>query len=74
MTTGEVLNQEIFWIKRTQQQAVNSEKFLEDKEQLNLQLNAQGVWECHGRIQGQYPIYLPDCAIFTTKVVGMVGM
>jgi hypothetical protein len=50
MTTDEVLKQELFWIKGTQQQVVNTEKFREDKEQFNLQLNTEEIWECRGRI------------------------
>lgn len=56
-------------MKRTQQQAMNTEKFVEDKDQLNLQLNANGIWEFRGRIQGEYPLYLPDSVMFTTKLV-----
>ena len=48
---------------------MNTDSFAEDKEQLNLQLNAEGLWECRGRIQGEYPIYLPDSAVFTAKLV-----
>ena len=69
MTTDEVLTAEMFWVKRTQQQAVNSETFVEDKLRLNLQLNADGIWVCCGRIQGEYPLYLPDSSLFTTKLV-----
>ena len=69
MTTDEVLAAEMFWVKRTQQQAVNSERFVEEKLQLNLQLNADGIWVCCGRIQGEYPLYLPDSSLFTTKLV-----
>ena len=43
--------------------------FQEDKLQLNLQRNADGVLECRGRIQGEYPILLPDSAHYTIKVV-----
>ena len=46
MTTAEVLAAEMFWVKRTQQQAVDSERFVEEKLQLNLQLNADGIWVC----------------------------
>lgn len=35
---------------------------------LNLQINAQGLAECKGRIQGKYPIYLPSDVQFTQKV------
>ena len=43
MITDKVLAAEMFWVKRMQQQAVNSEKFVEDKLQLNLQLNTVGM-------------------------------
>ena len=48
---------------------MNAITFDEDKEQLNLQLNFEGVWECRGRIQGEYPIYLPNSGLFTRKRV-----
>ena len=67
MITDKVLAGEMFWVKRMQQQAVNSEKFVEDKRQLNLQLNAVGM--CCGRIQGKYLLYLPVSSLFTTKLV-----
>ena len=34
-----------------------------------MQLNAQGILECRGRMVGKYPIYLPDSALFTAKLV-----
>ena len=48
---------------------MNTITFVKDKGQLNLQLNCEDVWECRGHIQGEYPIYLPDSALFTTKLV-----
>lgn len=33
-------------------------KFDQDQEQLNLQPSEEGVLECQGQIQGEYPIYL----------------
>lgn len=39
------------------------------KLQLNLQRNADRVLECRGCIQGEYPIFLPDSALYTIKVV-----
>ena len=63
------MKQEMVLVKQTQERAVSDVKFFEDKEQLGLALNEDGIWECHGRIQGEYPIYLPDTALFTTKIV-----
>ena len=44
-------------------------KFPVDKEQLNLKPNVEGVLECRGRIQSDYPEYLPDSALYTVKLV-----
>lgn len=41
----------------------------DDKEQLNLQPNVEGVLEFRRRIQGDYRVYLPDSALYTVKVV-----
>jgi len=57
------------WVKRVQNKGEYASKFQEDKLQLNLQKNNEGVYECRGRIQGDYPIYLPDGDIFTEKLV-----
>ena len=54
----------MFWVKRAQRESMNNMTFLEDKPQLNLQLNANGVWECRGRIQGEYPVYLSDSTLY----------
>jgi hypothetical protein len=37
--------------------------------QLNLQRNQSGLLECRGRVQGLYPIYLPDTEIYKEKFV-----
>ena len=37
-----------------------------------MQTNASGMLECHGRIQGKYPIYLPARASFTRNLVEKV--
>ena len=41
----------------------------EDRLRLNLQKNQDGVLECRGRLQGIYPIYVPDSTIFAEKLV-----
>lgn len=50
----------LFWEKRLQESVKGEPKFEEDRLQLNLQKNANGVYECSGGIQGIYPIYVPD--------------
>ncbi len=59
----------MFWVKRAQVSAEGNENFERDRVQLNLQLNNEGVLECRGRIQGQYPMYLPDSHEVATKIV-----
>ena len=39
---------------------------------MNLQPNPKEILECRGRIQGNYPIYLPDNSPFTKKYVEQV--
>ena len=67
--TQEITACRLFCIKRAQQQGISDDDFQEDKLQLNLRRNADGVLECRGRIQGEYPIFLPDSALYTIKVV-----
>ena len=48
---------------------VKQPKFDQDQEQLNLQPSGEGMLECRGRIQGEYPIYLPGSALLAAKIV-----
>lgn len=43
--------------------------FEQTRQVLNLALNADGVLECRGRIQGKFPVYLPADGLFTRKLV-----
>ena len=65
LTTDELMSQHSFWIKRAQQSSDNEENRL----RLNLQPNEQGILQCRGRVQGEYPIYLPDSHPYTKKLV-----
>lgn len=58
LTSKELKVQRRFWERRAQQEGMKSEKFEEDRRQLNL-------LECRGRIQGVYPVYLPEIAVYT---------
>ena len=69
LTTAETEAQIKWWIKRAQRDARNNAHFEEDQLHLNLQLNDQRVLECRGRLEGEYPIYLPDDHPFTRKLV-----
>jgi hypothetical protein len=65
LTTQEIENARLWWIKRVQRES-DIEK---DREQLNPQENDQEVLLCHGRIQGENPVYLPNTSTFTAKLV-----
>ena len=58
-----------FWVRRSQARCKGTTKFAEDKLRLNLQKNEQGLFQCRGRIQGEYPIYLPEDSVFTHMLV-----
>lgn len=65
LTTDELRRQEIFWTK----QAQDSCDLKADRIALNLQPGSAGVLECRGRLQGEYPTYLPDDHLFSQRVV-----
>ena len=68
ITTAEIEARTTWWIRRVQTRAQNTPKVIGDKLQLNLQPNGEKILECCGRIQGRYPIYLPDDSVFTEKL------
>jgi len=45
-----------FWLGRAPNSRLNTDTFREDHN------NEEGLYECRGRIQGRYPIYLPPDA------------
>ena len=53
LTTNEIDQQRMFWVKRAQKSCMASDQFEEEQQQLNLQENDSGVWECHGSIMRQ---------------------
>ena len=69
LTTKELQEEQVWWIKRVKQQPANKEQYQRDQVQLNLQKNDEGILECRGRLVGQYPVYLPDGAPFTQALV-----
>lgn len=69
LTTEEIEMQRHLWLKRTQVKFKRDERFEDHRVQLNLQENADGLLECRGRIQGDYPIYLPESHPFAEKMV-----
>ena len=70
LTTQEINDHAVlFWIKRVQFRHESTEKFKDYQQQLDLQKNESGVHVCHGRIQGEYPVYLPPSALFSERLV-----
>ena len=68
LSTAEIQERETWWIKRVQARNQDSPKFEENRARLNLRLTS-GILKCHGRIQGDLPIYLPDNDVYTEKLV-----
>ena len=48
---------------------VSSDRFEDDKKRLNLEKNDEGVYICKGRLQGFYPIYLPQDSVLGKKLI-----
>ena len=65
LTTEELNRQRRFW----EQQAQRNFDIEKDRVALYLQPNPEGVLECRGRVQGEYPVYLPDRSKFSQRVV-----
>lgn len=65
--TDEIEKQKHLWLLRVQSRG--SESMEEDRLCLNLQKNKDGLLECRGRLQGVYPIYIPDATTFANKYV-----
>jgi hypothetical protein len=69
LKTADIQDQYLWWTKKAQQDAAINGEIEKSKVQLNLQLNGEGVLECRGRIDGDYPIFLPQDHLFTRKLV-----
>ena len=69
LTTEEIQQQIDWWLKREQSRYEDSDQTREDKQRLNLKKNERGLLECQGRIQGEYPIYIPPQSILAEKLV-----
>ena len=69
LTTTEISNQEVFWIKRAQKEGMSDTKFAEDRAQLNLVNNSDDILVCKGRIVGEYPVFISDSTLLAEKLV-----
>ena len=67
ITAQEIEEQKQFWVRRVQNR--NPERVDEDRLKLNLQPNKDGVLECRGRLQGHYPVYIPDTSVYAEKLI-----
>jgi hypothetical protein len=65
LTTEEIDRQRLVYIKRAQEVC----DFEIDRVALNLQPREDGILECRGRMQGEYPIYIPDHHLLSQKIV-----
>ena len=65
LTTTETNRQQTLFIK----QAQRNDGCNEDRTALNLKSNEMGVLMCHGQVQGELPIYMPDSAMLAQKIV-----
>ena len=65
LTTDELMSQHVFWIKRAQRSSENEQ----DWSRLKLQPDERGILQCRGRVQGEYPVYLPDSHPYAKKLV-----
>ena len=69
LTADKVLVQKKFLIKREQNLYSNTENFKISRQQLNLKMNQEGIYKCHGRIQGDCPVFIPNKSVLTEKLV-----
>ena len=36
---------------------------------MNLKISREGIYECHDRIQGNYPVFIPNKSVLAEKLV-----
>ncbi|XP_031558660.1 uncharacterized protein LOC116295082 [Actinia tenebrosa] len=63
-----------WWVKRIQQHHLESDQMKKDRQGLNLQENKEGLFECRGRIEGHYPIYVPPNNLLAEKLAEKLAM
>eukprot|EP00794_Sanderia_malayensis_P001493 gene1493-biopygen1237 len=69
ITTEEFTKAQDIWIARVQRRHDRSEKFKDEQQSLGFRKNEREIYVCHGRIQGESPIFLPSSAPYTEKVI-----
>ena len=58
----------LFRIKHEQQKTEKTDNFKEDQGCLILRKNSAGIFRCMGKIQDQYPLYIPRRSILVEKI------
>ncbi|XP_028418013.1 uncharacterized protein LOC114543407 [Dendronephthya gigantea] len=69
LTTTETETQVELLVKKFTERQIETEQFKNDQLRLNLQRNVNGLFECRGRIQGLYPIYVPLATLLSEKMI-----
>ena len=69
LTSDETMRQRKFWIRRAQEEVEGENTFIRDCQRLNLVKNKDNLLECRGRIQGEFPIYVPTKTLLSQKLV-----
>ena len=69
ITINELLKQRKLIIRKVRQQYSDTETFKTNKKQLNVKASEEGLYQCFGRIQGEYPIFIPKESDPTEKLV-----
>ena len=69
LTTVELEKKKHHLLKIAQEFCGNKTWFQEHKLILNLQRNTNDMYECRVRIQGDYPMYIPEYSLLVEKIV-----
>ena len=69
LTTTETEVQVELLVKKFTERQIETEQFKNEQLRLNLQRNVNGLFECRGRIQGLYPIYVPPGTLLSEKMI-----
>lgn len=69
LATMEIEEQMHLLIQRAQETCETANYFPEHKLRLNLQKNSNNLYECRGRVQGEYPVYIPKESMLAGKIV-----
>ena len=69
ITTKDVITERSWRIRRVQEREQSQPHFAKLAEKLGLRTNTDNLLVCHGRIQGQYPVFLPRESKLVEKLV-----